>query len=177
MVTLRAVKETPAEIEQLQLLLDRSDADAGKHLRLIFGGANRLSADDLVAKLDGIFEMHLATLTSNGAPLVAPIDAVLLHGKVFFSVAGTAVRSQLLRHDPRVSASYTDGSFAFIVHGNVVEIADDSEAAKEFLEVARELYVAMYGPGWITFHEQRTREARGRDFSGWIEPRVMFAKR
>jgi len=171
------VKETPDETARLQLLLDESDANAGGHLRLIFGGANRLSAKDLVAKLDGIFEIHLATLTRDGAPLVAPIDAIFLHGNIFLSVASTAVRSRLLRQDPRVSASYTDGSFGFIVHGTAVEVGDDSDAAKEFLEVARELYVAMYGPGWITFHEQRRRENRGRDWSGWIEPRVMFAKR
>ncbi|MGH2760400.1 MAG: hypothetical protein ACRDKJ_12685 [Actinomycetota bacterium] len=171
------MRETDAEIDGLQRLLDESDASAGEHLRLIFGGTNRLAANDLAAKLDGIFEMHLATLTVEGAPLVAPIDGMFLHGKVFFSVAGTAVRSRLLRRDARVSASYTDGSFAFIVHGKAIEVPDDSDAAKELLEVARELYVALYGPGWITFHEQRKRENRGRDWSGWIEPRVMFAKR
>jgi hypothetical protein len=171
------VRETSAEIENLQQLLDESDANAGEHLRLNFGGANRLSATELVAKLDGIFEMHFATLTREGAPIVAPIDGIFLHGKVFLSVAATAVRSRLLRRDPRVSASYTDGSFAFIVHGQAVEMPDESDAAREVLEVARELYVAMYGPGWITFHEQRKLEKRGRDWSGWVEPRVMFAKR
>jgi len=171
------VRETAAEIETLQRLLDESDAGAGDHLRLIFGGANRLTAGELVAKLDGIFEVHLATLTGDGAPLVAPIDAIFLHGKVFVSVAGTAVRSRLLRRDQRVSASYTDGSFAFIVHGKAVAMADESAAAQEFLEVVKELYVALYGPGWITFHEQRKRDHSEADWSGWIEPRVMFAKR
>ena len=172
-----AVRETPEEIENLQQLLDDSDTNAGDHLRLIFGGANRLSAGDLVAKLDGIIEVHLATLTRDGSPLVAPIDAIFLHGKVFVSIAVTAVRSRLLRLDPRVSASYTDGSFAFIVHGRAIEIPEDSDAAREFLEVARELYVALYGPGWLTFHEQRKRDQGGPDWSGWIEPRAMFAKR
>jgi hypothetical protein len=82
------VRETPADIEWLQQLLDRSDANAGKHLLRIFDGANRLSATGLVAKLDGIFEMHLATLSRDGAPLAAPIDAISLHGKVLFSSAG-----------------------------------------------------------------------------------------
>jgi hypothetical protein len=172
-----AVRETPAEIETLQKLLDESDLNAGEHLRLIFGGANRLSATELIAKLNGIFEIHPATLTRDGSPLVAPIDAIFLHGKVFLSIASTAVRSGLLRRDPRVSVSYTDGSFGLIVHGVAIEIPDESDAAHEFLEVARELYVAMYGPGWITFHEQRRREKQGRDWSGSIDPRVMFAKR
>lgn len=171
------MREKPAEIEQLQQLLDQSDANAGDHLRLIFDGNSRLSAEELIAKLDGIFEMHLSTLSGSGAPLVAPIDGVFLHGKIFLSVAGTAVRSRLLRQDPRVSASYTNGSFAFIVHGRVVEISDESKAAKELLEVVTELYVAIYGPGWIKFREQRKRESKGGDFSGWIEPRAMFAKR
>lgn len=171
------MRETPSEIESLQELLDASDANAGEHLRSIFGGANRLSATDLIAKLDGIFEIHLATLARDGSPLVAPIDAIFLHGKVFLGVPSSAVRSPLLRRDARVSASYTDDSFGLIVHGDAVEISEASDAGQEFLEVARELYVAIYGPGWITFHEQRKRDKPGRDWSGWINPRAMFAKR
>jgi uncharacterized pyridoxamine 5'-phosphate oxidase family protein len=170
------VRETSEEVRVLQDLLDRSDANAGDHLRLIFDARSRVTADELVSTLDGIFEIHLAALTATGAPVVAPIDALLLHGKIYFSVASTAVRSRLLRRDPRVSASYTDGSFALIAHGTAIEVAPDSGDARELLDVAKDLYVAMYGEGWLTFHEHRQREA-GRDWSGWIEPRVMFAKR
>jgi hypothetical protein len=174
------VRETAAEFQVLQDLLDRSDANAGAHLRMIMGGENRMSAEELVAKLDGIFEMHLATLTGSGAPVVAPIDAIFLHGKIFFGVPGTAVRSRLLRNDPRVSCSYTDGSFALIIHGTAVQMSDDSDEGQEYLEVCRELYVTLYGAGWSTWQQQRKREAEEaglRDFAGWIEPRVMFAKR
>jgi hypothetical protein len=170
------VRESAAEVEALQALLDRSDANAGHHLRMIFGGKNRIGASDLIAKLGGIFEMHLGTLSGGGAPLVAPIDGLFLHGKVFFGVPGTAVRARLLRRDARVSASYNEGSFAFIVHGSAVQVDDDSDEAQEMLEVCRELYVALYGPGWIKWQEERKRDYGGTDWSGWIQPRVMFAK-
>jgi len=170
------MRESAAEVEDLQRLLDASDARAGDHLRSIFSAKERISAPDLITKLDGIFEVHLATLTASGAPLVAPIDAMLLHGRIFVGVPATAVRARLLRRDPRVSASYTDGSFAIITHGVGVEIEGGSDAALEALEVTRELYVAMYGQGWLKWSEERQRQ-NGRDWSGFIEPRVMFAKR
>ena len=173
-----AVRETPADVEWLDQLLRESESHAGQHLRTIFGGANRLSATELVAKLDGVFEMHLAVLSGDGAPLVAPIDGIFVHGKVFFSVASTAVRSNLLRRDPRVSTSYADGSFGLIVHGTAVETSDESEIGQELFDVARELYVGMYGAAyWDAVQEQRQRDPREGDYSGWIEPRVMFAKR
>ena len=173
------MRETPEEVSALQQLLDESDAGAGTHLRSIFGG-ERISASDLVAKLDGIFEMHLATLAGDGSPLVAPIDTILLHGKVFFGLTAISVRAKLLRRDARVSASYAEGSFALIVHGTAVPVASDSAEGVEFEDVVKEVYVAQYGPGWLTFYEQQRKanlDAGLEGFGGYIEPRVMFAKR
>ncbi|MEX2395277.1 MAG: pyridoxamine 5'-phosphate oxidase family protein [Actinomycetota bacterium] len=172
------MRETTADLEALQRLLDESDANAGEHLKSIFGGPNRMTATDLADKLGGIFEMNLACLTGDGSPVVAPIDAILLHGKVFFGVPAQAVRTKLLRRDQRVSMSYTDGSFGLIVHGVAVPVADDSVQGLEFEEVAKELYVALYGPGWLTFYEELKRKNAGKTgFAGYIEPRAMFAKR
>jgi uncharacterized pyridoxamine 5'-phosphate oxidase family protein len=172
------MRETPEDVERLQRLLDRSDAGAGEHLRSIFGGKSRMSAEELVAKLDGIIEIHLATLAGDGAPIVAPIDAMFIHGKVFFGTTGTSVRSKLLRKDKRVSASYADGSFGLVVHGVAVPVADDSAEGLEFEDICKELYVKQYGPGWLTFYEEVKKQNAGRPgFAGYIEPRVMFAKR
>jgi hypothetical protein len=171
------VRETAAEIQALQRLLDQSDANAGPHLRSIFG-KERAGADELIAKLDGIFEMHLAVLTADGSPVVAPIDAIFLHGRVFFGIPAPAVRTKLLRRDQRVSMSYTDGSFAIITHGVAVPVADDSTEGLEFEGVCKELYVALYGPGWLTFYESQKQQNAGQSgFAGYIEPRAMFAKR
>jgi hypothetical protein len=172
------MQESKADLEGLQALLDRSFAGAGAHLRSIFDKEHRLSAQGLVDALEGIFEMHLATLTSNGAPLVAPIDGVFFKGKVWFGLPTESVRSRLVRRDSRISASYSQGSFAFIVHGSANEFTQASPVFEEFEFEAfiKELYVAQYGPDWLKWHENRQRE-HGPGFRAWIEPRVMFAKR
>ena len=170
------MRETEDDLVQLQALLDRSFAGAGAHLLAIFDEDHRLGAQELVDTLDGLFEMHLSTLAGNGAPLVAPIDGIFFRGKVFFGLPAESVRARLVKRDPRISASYTQGSFAFIVHGLARAVDESSEVGEQFGVLTRELYVAQYGPGWIHWHEHRRRTV-GPGFSGWIEPRVMFAKR
>src|SRR5437588_11795132 len=123
--------ESKDDLDQLRGLLDQSYAGAGEHLRSIFDGPARLSAEELAAGLDGIFEMHLATLAGDGAPLVAPIDGIFFRGEVFFGLPAESVRIRLVRRDPRVSASYTRESFAFIVHGRAREVDEASPLAKE----------------------------------------------
>jgi hypothetical protein len=167
------MRESEADMAVLQTLLDRSFAEAGAHLRSIFDEAHRPSAAELAQTLDGIVEIHLATVAHDGAPLVAPVDAIFFRGKVWFGLPPESVRSRLVRRDPRVSASYTNESFAFIVHGVANEIV---EVVEEFDQLVRELYVAQFGPGWIQWHEHRQREL-GPGYNGWIEPRVMFVKR
>jgi hypothetical protein len=163
------VKETDADLAALQALLDRSHAASGEHLRLAFDQEQRLSARELVDALPGLFEMHLAVVTSDGAPLVAPVDGFLLRGKIGVGLPAASVRTGLVRRDPRVSASYIGETCSFIVHGTVVEVQDEL-----FDSTATELYVAQYGD-WFRDHLERMRtEAPG--FAGIIEPRVLFAK-
>jgi hypothetical protein len=169
--------ETDADIEQLQELLDRSARDAGAHVRSVFGEDERIDARELVTELAGIVEMHLAAVTAAGAPLVAPTDGIFWRGRVWFGLPARAVRARLVRRDPRVSASYTRDSFAFIVHGRAQEVDESDPAWPEYEALLRELYVAAYGTGWIEWYEELRRQPRGSSFSGYIEPRVMFAKR
>ena len=168
------MRESKAELVQLQSLLDSSHAGAGAHLRSIFDEEHRLSADALVDALDGVFEMHLATLAGDGAPLVAPIDGIFFAGKIWFGLPTESVRARLVSRDPRVSASYTRESLALIVHGRA-QPETAGARSEEFNALVRELYVAQYGPGWVKWHERRQRDL-GPGWSGWIEPRVMFAK-
>lgn len=46
--------ETPEDLQRLQALLDDSYARAGDHLRTIHTDEARSSADDVVARLDGM---------------------------------------------------------------------------------------------------------------------------
>jgi hypothetical protein len=171
------MRENETDLTQLQRLLDRSLGAAGPHLRSIFDDSNRLAAEELVATLDDIFEMHLAVVASTGAPLVAPTDGIFFRGRIWFGLPADAVRARLVRHDPRVSASYTRSSFAFIVHGKAQPADEASDAWKEYEGLLRDLYVAQYGPGWTEWYERLRQQPRGSSFSGYIEPRAMFAKR
>lgn len=120
--------------------------------------------------------MHLAATTLDGAPLSAPIDGVFFKGRVCFGLPGGSVRARLVRRDSRVSASYTQGSFAFIEHGTAEEVPATTAIGAQLNEFIRDLNVARYGKGWIAFHDKRVREQREPDFTGSIEPRCMFAK-
>jgi hypothetical protein len=170
------MRETSADLRELQQLLDGSFAAAGAHLRSIFDEQSRLTAEGVVGALDGIFEMHLATVTGAGAPLVAPLDGIFFKGKIWFGFPDRSVRARLVRRDPRVSASYTRGPVAFIVHGTAHEV-DDHEVPPEYDALMRDLYAAQYGPGWIDWYERQRRDrVPGAGFGGYIEPRRMFAK-
>lgn len=167
--------ESDADLARLQETLDASHAHAGPQLKRIFD-SERASAADIVQRLTGVFEIHLATLTGDGAPLVAPVDALFFKGKLWCSLAGQSVRAKLVPRDPRVSASYTDGSFAVIVHGTARPFTD---ADPDFAEIDAKItasYVSLYGRQWTTWRDFVLRE-QGPGYSFWIEPRVMFAKR
>ena len=169
------MRESDSDLSELQALMDRSLQAAGIHLRSIFEDEHQLTAEQLVAALDGIFEMHLAVVTTGGAPLVAPTDGIFLRGKVWFGLLPHAVRTGLVRRNPRVSASHSRDSFAFILHGNAYEVDESNQAWPDYEALLRELYVAEYGPGWLEWFEQ-LRQDRGSGYTGYIEPRAMFAK-
>ena len=167
--------ESSADLTHLQDLLDASHRGAGPQLKRIFDSA-RASASEVVDRLTGIFEIHLATLTASGAPIVSPIDAFFIKGKVWFSLSGQSVRGKLLARDQHVSASHTNGDFALIVHGIARPFTDADPDFEDVDAHVSSAYVAQYGEVW---HEWRTHIMReqGPGYSAWIEPRVMFAKR
>jgi hypothetical protein len=172
-VIIAKVRETEAEIKALQDLLDRSFERSGEHLRNAFQQSKRPTAADLVASLPGVFEMHLAVVTRTGAPLVAPVDAILFHGTVWFGLPGTAVRARLIEHDHRVSASYVGDGIALIVHGEARPARPP--LLEEFETVTQELYVGMYGEVFLEWQKERQSAPGPPGFTGYIEARVMFA--
>ncbi len=64
--------ETPAELRDLQVLLDDCRADAGTHLRSIFRDERRMSAAQVVRELAGVFVLHVATVTAQGRRCLPP---------------------------------------------------------------------------------------------------------
>ena len=167
--------ESSADLVRLQNLLDESHRKAGAQLQRIFNSA-RASAPDVIAQLPGIFEIHLATLAASGAPLVAPVDALFIKGRVWFSLSGQSVRAKLVARDNRISASYTDGEFGLIVHGTAQTFTEDDPDFAEVDAHVAAVYVAQYGEVWLQWRDHALREY-GRGYSAWIDPRVMFAKR
>lgn len=158
-------------------MLDASFAATGSHLAGIFEEKRRLCAERLVEKLAGIFEAHPAVVTRDGRPLVAPIDAQFFKGRVWFGLPAGSVRDPIVRRDPRASASYTEESFAPIVHGTARRLEEDTPFAAEYDDFVKGCYVAQYGPGWLRFHDElQARTPSGEGFTGWIEPTKSFAK-
>jgi hypothetical protein len=168
--------ESPSDLRDLQDILDRSYQTAGRHIQATFTEESRLSATALVLSLPGIFEMHLAVTTPNGSPMVAPIDAALFQGRIWFGLPKHSVRSRLVRRDPRISASYTRGeSFGLIVHGEAVEVSTNDALYTRYFNHVQSLYISMYGPKWAVWYEKNRSEIEG-GYYGWIEPRRMYAK-
>ena len=166
--------ETIEDIESLQDIQDKSRLVAGKHLRSIFSDEIQMSSVDLISELDSVFEMHVSLLTTDGSPLVAPVDGILFKGKIWFGFPGPSVRAKLIRHDPRISASYQRGkSFAFIVHGQAVEVEEKDSMFAEYFDCLKRLYTGLYGPKWIDWYHKQEKAG---EFNGFIDPRRMFVK-
>jgi hypothetical protein len=131
------VRETAADLESLQALLDESVAKASPFLRRSFQMPERsLSAAELGARLDGLIVVSLATVTANGEPRVAPIDAVFLRGRFYVPTVAQAARARHLARRPGVSVTYYEGrTMAVIAHGRAEAVAPGEEPFDEVEEI------------------------------------------
>jgi hypothetical protein len=170
------VEETEADLAELQRVLDASATASGAHLQTAFSQQSRPSAADLIADLQGIFELHFAVVTSDGAPLVAPLDGIFYRGRVWVGLPVASVRARLLRGDNRVSASYISDTVSFIVHGTFREVPLGRAERTGFDVLARRLYVERYGDWFNAWLDDRL-QAEGPGPTGYIKPRRMYAKR
>jgi nitroimidazol reductase NimA-like FMN-containing flavoprotein (pyridoxamine 5'-phosphate oxidase superfamily) len=143
------VYETPADLEQLQALLDASHEAAGPHLASIFTAERRLDARSLAGLLVGVQVLNLATVTAAGRPLVAPVDGLFYRGHFHFGSSPDSVRVRHLRARPALSASHTRGEeLAVIVHGEARFLDLGAAEHAGFRDYLLETYVPAYGPGW-----------------------------
>jgi nitroimidazol reductase NimA-like FMN-containing flavoprotein (pyridoxamine 5'-phosphate oxidase superfamily) len=138
--------ETADDLADLQAVLDRSYALAGPHLRRIITPARRLTAEQVSQRLAGVCLIALATATSDGRPIVGPVDGIFFRGAFYFGSAPDSVRFGHIRARPHVSATHLPGEeLAVTVHGRAVPVEVKSGA---FREALLEVYVPRYGPKW-----------------------------
>lgn len=139
------MRETDADLQRLQQLLDASYERAGPHLRDIHVPRTRVDAARLVAELDGMHVLVVATVTGDGRPLTGPVDGWFYRGRWLFGTSPAAVRARHLAQRPAVSATYVDGErFVCTVHGAARRIEPVSHDAGGFADVLRD----FYGDGW-----------------------------
>jgi hypothetical protein len=133
--------ESDAELEQLQALLDRSFEVASEHLLAIMEPPRQLDSRRLVAELDGICVLNVATVTARGEPRISAVDGHFLHGHWYFTTDGSAVKARHLAARPAVSAAYTprDG-FGVFCHGTAARLGRDAAEFGQLLEHWTEVY-------------------------------------
>ncbi len=120
--------ETIEELPSFQALLDHSIEHAGVFLRQSFQmPAHSLSARQLVHFWQGIQTIALATVTKNAEPRVAPIGALLFHGRFYVPTVLTAIRTKHIIHRPAISFTcYQGDDLAIIVHGDAAVLQPDN---------------------------------------------------
>jgi nitroimidazol reductase NimA-like FMN-containing flavoprotein (pyridoxamine 5'-phosphate oxidase superfamily) len=145
------VHESPADIEALQELLDRSYADAGAHLLRIHTSERRLSAEQVAQRLTGMCLLTLATSTSDCRPIAGPVDGIFYRGAFYFGSAPDSVRFRHIRARPHVSATHLPGEeLGITVHGRAAPIDVRAEEEAGFRRALLDIYVPRYGPEWET---------------------------
>ena len=134
------MRESPAELAELQALIDRSFAAASAHLRGIMEPQRRLTAERIVADVPSPAVLNIATVTRSGEPRLSAVDGHFLHGRWFFTTAGDSPKARQLAARPAISASYTprDG-FGMFCHGSAVLL----EGAEQ--QALRTHWVGVYG--------------------------------
>jgi hypothetical protein len=125
--------ETPADIRDLQRLLDHSITQATPFLRSSFEmPEHSLSAAQLVAHLQGARTVALATVTAASEPRVAPINALFVRAAFHVPTVAESARARHLARRPAASLTYFEGiDIAVIAHGHVRIIGQADPAFAE----------------------------------------------
>ncbi|GCE08460.1 pyridoxamine 5'-phosphate oxidase family protein [Dictyobacter aurantiacus] len=114
------MKETPEDLQHLQIILDQSFEQAGSFLRHSFQMPDHsLSAAQLVRYLQGFTYIAFATATSRGEPRVAPIGSLFYRGHFYLPTTMSALRVKHIKRQSAVSLThFAENSLAIIVHGH-----------------------------------------------------------
>jgi uncharacterized pyridoxamine 5'-phosphate oxidase family protein len=96
--------------------------------------------------------LALATVTSDGRPLVGPVDGIFHRGSFHFGSSPDSFRFRHIRRNPHVSATHIPGEeLAVTVHGRAVPVDVRSPEGAELRTTILEVYVPRYGPEWESF--------------------------
>jgi hypothetical protein len=146
------MQESPADIVALQALLDRSYSAAGAHLLRIHTPDRRLDAEQVAERLTGMCLLSLATVTSDGRPIVGPVDGIFYRGSFYFGSAPDSMRFRHNRERPHVSATHLPGEeLAVTVHGRAVPVDLHAGDTAGFRAALLGVYVPRYGAEWEEF--------------------------
>lgn len=117
----RGMKETEAELDELQVLLDASLSRSTKHLRgIVTPGERTLDARQMATVLTAMCTLAIATVTSRGEPRISGIDGFFWHGKWVFGTARGAAKARQLAKNPAVSVAHLRGEeLGVFTHGHV----------------------------------------------------------
>jgi hypothetical protein len=123
------MRESPEDITWLDGVLSSSIERAGPYLRTSFRmPTHSLDATQLIAALDGMLEVAIATVTAKGEPRVAPTAALFYRGRFCIPTLLASARVTHLKRQPAVSVTYYERvDLAVIVHGRA-EFVDESDA-------------------------------------------------
>ena len=121
------MRETPEDVTRLEGLLRQSIERAGPFLRSSFEmPEHSLSARQLIAYLQGVQTVALATVTAKGEPRIAPIGAIFYRGTFYIPTVAEAARTRHIARRPAVSLTLFAGDgLAIIVHGRAVIVRPD----------------------------------------------------
>jgi hypothetical protein len=169
------VHETPADLTDLDRLLDASHDAAGAHLRAIFEDDRRIRAAELVGLLTGVQILSLATVTADCRPIAGAVDGLFFRGRFYFGSAPESVRFAHLRQRPHVSATHLRGEeLAVVVHGVALEIDPHAPEHEAFRALLEETY-----PGWSEWASASpyARIDPAKMFAGWLPGAELPAQR
>lgn len=160
--------EQPADLVELQRMIDESFDAAGSHLRGIATPDRRPDAAEVADRLTGMRLLVLATSTRDGRPINGPVDGIFYRGRFHFGSSPQSLRYRHLLERPAVSATHLPGeSFAVTVHGDAEFIDVHAEEHAEFKQALLDIYLPRYGDTWAEMLDSGVWYAR-------INPRRMF---
>lgn len=115
------MRESEADLDRLQTLLEESLVGSTEHLRsIVRSGETNLTARQLVNALTGMRVLVVATTTARGEPRTSAADGHFLAGNWIFSTSGTAAKARHLAARPAVSVTHLDGErLGVFTHGTV----------------------------------------------------------
>ncbi len=117
------MRESDAELSELQALLDASLAQATGHLRSIVRPGRTLTAAQLARVIPGMCTLAVSSVTAAGEPRVSGADGHFLHGHWVFSTERSSAKARHFAARPAVSLAHLRGDeLGVFTHGRVAEL-------------------------------------------------------